>query len=216
METQFKDTGLDNIRVEACTPETLPEIKKPNKCKQSELEIACVCSHFKAIQQGLDDGDDWFVVMEDDVKILFDIDYAELLSKVGDWVELVQLFTSTPKHKYLSGKYDKGELVVPWNWKYYGTCAYIISRQGGQRLVDEFIKEGVLDFFESGDRLTADNLVYKSLKTVTSTYPLVCNNNLVNKSLIHNNHDWYHIKIMDRVKDIVNSVKAPGFCKRRF
>lgn len=220
MNEQFSKLKLDNKRVEACTPYSLPVVIKPDGCKESDFEIACLCSHMKALQMGLDSGEDRFVVLEDDVKIMFDIDYDSMVKEadrcfsVGAVADIVQMFTSTPKYKDLHNKYINGELFIEWSCKMYGTCSYMITKAGAEKIINKFIKDRIFDFSKFDGRVTADTILYKSVVTIVSTYPMFYNNNKMYKSIIHNKHNKYHIMISKIAKRMISNIECPKYCKK--
>ena len=71
MEKQFNEKNIENIRIKAETPETINffSILRHPDSNETDLEISCLISHIKAIKEGYDSGDDYFCVVEDDMKI---------------------------------------------------------------------------------------------------------------------------------------------------
>ena len=218
MVEQFKNNGLDNKRIDAYTPKKLPIILKPLNCTQSAIEISCVCSHLKAIKQGLLDGDEWFIVMEDDVDILFDIDYDSLIklatnNMTDKSIDIIQLYTSRCSDYCINKNYNN-KLFIPWDNKMKGTCGYIINKYAAKKLLNMFVRNGIFDFYNIDDKLVADYVIYKYLNSITITYPLFSNNNYNTTSTIHASHDVYHNKITDSIKYIITNINPPEFCKK--
>ena len=87
MEEQFNKKNIDNIRIEAETPNTIKEyqIRRNEKSiEATQEELSCIISHLKAIKKGYEDGDPYFCIVEDDMvlnKINFD---KPNLSQIAD------------------------------------------------------------------------------------------------------------------------------------
>ena len=149
MEEQFKKNSLDNVRVSAITPCDFDEVledKRPLTCKhpgcvRCEYEYACISSHIKAMIEGLKDKDnDWFVVMEDDIVIPFDINYDELIRALPEEAQLVQLlilYGHTVKALY-NLSVANNTRFIKWQYLLPSTGMYIISREGAEILVGKY------------------------------------------------------------------------------
>ena len=103
MENQFKEKNIDNVRVSAITPDdfdTFLANKRPLTCKHPgcvncEYEFACISSHIKAMKEAITNtNDEWFVVMEDDMLLPYDIDYDTLIKDAPPDFEILQLCIS--------------------------------------------------------------------------------------------------------------------------
>ena len=100
MENQFKEKNIDNVRVSAITPDDFDTVlanKRPLTCKHPgcvncEYEFACISSHIKAMKEAITNtNDEWFVVMEDDMLLPYDIDYDTLIKDAPPDFEILQL-----------------------------------------------------------------------------------------------------------------------------
>ena len=111
MEKQFVDQGIENCRVSAFTPSDFPEYlnhEGPITCKYPgcttcNYEFACLMSHIKAIQAGLESGDDYFIILEDDIYLPFVIDYESIIKDMPRDTEILQmliLYGATVKSLY--------------------------------------------------------------------------------------------------------------------
>src|SRR3712207_3915455 len=80
MRAQLDSAGVAQRRVRAHTPDDLPPIALPARHEASKLQIACVASHFAALEAALADGHEAFVVMEDDMTLPFEVDFGRLLA----------------------------------------------------------------------------------------------------------------------------------------
>ena len=183
MIDQFNQLGLDHERISAVTPSQFDEVleqKRPLTCKHPgcvtcEAEFACLCSHIKAMQEGLKTGDPYFVILEDDVYMPFTIDYAGLVKDIPDDTEILQmliLFGDTvinlfKLHMHTNQRYIKWQYLLP------STGFYLISREGAQKLVDQFYNKETnkYDFSSSPYQIVADVLLYKTANTYATNHP---------------------------------------------
>ena len=160
MEKQFNSSNLDNVRISAITPDMFDDLlehKRPLSCKypgctSCEYEFACLSSHIKAMNECLKYDDEYFVIMEDDIYIPFDIDYNELLNNINKEIDIIQmmvLYDNTVKnlnihHDITSSNFIKWQYLLP------STGMYIVSKKGARKLVDMFInKNNKYDFSSS-------------------------------------------------------------------
>ena len=221
MLQQFKNFELDNFRISACTPADFDKIlahSRPLTCKYPgcvtcEFEFGCICSHIKAMQQGLETGDEYFVIMEDDIFMPFKIDYDNLVNDFPEDAEIVQMLIlygdSVEKlyefHSYTQARY------YPWQYIMPSTGLYIISKKGAQKLVDKFYDKNTkrYDFSSSPYQIVADVLLYKTAKTYVTTHPYAYPN--INMgSTIHSDHLIAQEKAIKDIKNIVkNHYKNP-------
>jgi GR25 family glycosyltransferase involved in LPS biosynthesis len=213
MDSQLTKLNIKHERINAFTPETLPTIIYPSKHKASPVEIACTTSHLKAIQKGLVDGDEWFIVIEDDIQIVFDIDFEKLI-KLHPNDGIYQLMTIGPEESQykLQNLYKENILFSKWQFSFYSTIAYLINRNTAKKLIDKHIKNNIYDF-SNDNCLVADVLIYKNANTITSTYPLYCTK-IDNKSTIHCSHQNYHSKIMTIITNFINKTEPPSFVQK--
>ena len=99
MTKQFKNNNYNNIRISAITPDmfdTVLEHKRPLSCRfpgcnNCEYEFACLSSHIKAMKECLKYDDKYFVIMEDDIYLPFNINYNELLKNINDDIDIIQM-----------------------------------------------------------------------------------------------------------------------------
>ncbi len=103
MEEQFNKKNIDNIRIEAETPNTIKEyqIRRNEKSiAATQEELSCIISHLKAIKKGYEDGDPYFCIVEDDMvlnKINFDkiLTYIKIAEECSDEpIDILQLHTN--------------------------------------------------------------------------------------------------------------------------
>jgi GR25 family glycosyltransferase involved in LPS biosynthesis len=215
MEEQFKNKSLDNVRVSAITPSDFDDVledKRPLTCKhpgcvRCEYEYACISSHIKAMIEGLKDtSNDWFVVMEDDIVIPFDINYDEMiraLPKEAQLVQLLILYGPTVKALYdLSISHNIR--FIKWQYLLPSTGMYIISREGAEILVGKYFKNNKYNFTACEYQVVADVALYSSINSFATTFPFAYPN-IALVSEIHPEHYEAHKQTYLDIKDVVNS-----------
>jgi len=201
METQFLKKNIDNIRIEAETPETIANytIIRNNESTNIPEEIACILSHLKAIQKGYDDGDDYFCIVEDDMDIL-KLDFTKLFSYINnaqlqdpDNIEMVQLFIISNIDiiklfsDYTIGNSDYKEFIIKRNGDYTSAGYYLLSRDGAKKILNKFkLSETYYDLSFS-QWTVSDNILYRAVNTYILTYPIAVSNTQY-ISTIHPHH----------------------------
>jgi GR25 family glycosyltransferase involved in LPS biosynthesis len=149
MEKQFNNLNIENYRISAITPDDFENVlvqKQPLSCNYPgcntcHYEFACLCSHIKAMQEGLKTNDEYFVIIEDDMFIPFIVDYEKLINNMPKDTEILQmmiLYGNT-----VNTLYDKLYLndihYLRWQYLLPSTGQYLISRQGAKNLSTCFI-----------------------------------------------------------------------------
>lgn len=217
MQKQFKKLCLENYRVPAVTPEDFDEClvqKRPLTCKHPgctscEYEFACLCSHIRALRMGLEKGDAWFAVLEDDVYLPFIVDYQRLIESAPPDAELIQtliLYGPTVKHLYELKKKHNLKLIK-WQYLLPSTGMYIISRKGAQKLVDMFYDKEtrMYDFSKSPYQIVADVLLYSSIDSYASCIPLAYPY-IEMGSEIHPDHLRAHASAVKDIKEVMHEI----------
>lgn len=214
MEEQFKKNSLDNTRISAITPSDFDEVledKRPLTCKhpgcvRCEYEYACISSHIKAMIEGLKDAsNDWFVVMEDDIVIPFDINYNDMIRALPKEAQLVQLLILYgPTVKTLYDIYVSHNVhFIKWQYLLPSTGMYIISREGAEILVGKYFKNNKYDFTACEYQVVADVALYSSINSFATTFPFAYPNiDLVSE--IHPEHYEAHKQTYLDIKDVVD------------
>lgn len=184
------------ICINGTTPKNLPPLRIPQRgalCA-TDREYSCLISHLRALQYALESTDDpYIMICEDDINFQwFSKDEIErhIETAPEDW-ECLQCFTNNPNVIFpLAYKYnDDGELWHPWQPRFWSTLLYIMKRESAQRLVDTF---GTFDFRSlNKGKLVADDVLYRNLRTYTTTLPLVSSNDEYG-SHIHPKHMSLH------------------------
>lgn len=185
MDNQFKQKNIDNLRISAETPETIINY---NIIRNDESittttpeEISCILSHLKAIEQGYDDGDPYFCVLEDDLDFA-NIDFSKILhyiedaqNKNNEKVEILQLYTSG--HPVVIQLYNehflKNELIVKRAESYPGAVYYLLSREGARKILDKYVLSKNNYDISYSSWTAADNIIYAAVNSFVLTYPVV-------------------------------------------
>jgi GR25 family glycosyltransferase involved in LPS biosynthesis len=215
MEKQFKKLQIENYRVSAVTPDDFDEVlvqKKPLSCNYPgcvtcDYEFACLCSHIKAMQEGLKTNDEYFVILEDDMFLPFIIDYKKLIASIPEDTDILQmmiLYGNTVLN--LFNLFKNNFNYIKWQYLLPSTGQYLISRKGAQKLVNLFYNSELnkYDFSKAKYQIVADVLLYSSVTTYATTYPY-CYPYIPMGSEIHPDHLSAHEKAANDIKYIINS-----------
>jgi len=214
MENQFQKNNIDNQRVSAFTPNDFDNIlvqKRPLTCKHPgcnscEYEFACLTSHIKAIQEGFKSGDDYFVIMEDDIYIPNKIDYDAFVKDIPKDAEIVQmliLYGGTVKTLYnLFARYDVR--FIKWQYLLPSAGMYIISRKGAEKIINLFYDDNLkkYDFSKTPYQIVADVLLYESVNSYATTLPYAYPENSLG-SEIHPDHLEAHFSAIKDIKEVL-------------
>lgn len=174
MHRQFEANNLEHYRVPAITPAEFDKVlahKRPLTCKYPgcntcEYEFACICSHIKAMQMGLEGGDEYFMILEDDIYLPFKVDYENLLKDIPKDTEILQmliLYAGTVINLY-NHYVTTGNRFIKWKYLLPSAGFYMVSRKGAQKLVDMFYNKETqqYDFSSSPYQIVADVLLYET------------------------------------------------------
>jgi GR25 family glycosyltransferase involved in LPS biosynthesis len=216
MERQFKSRGIKNKRIEAITPKDLPSVledKPPfncgypdcikNGCKDCPIEYSVVCSHLKAIKEAYDNGDEFFVICEDDIYFPFEIDIKRLMISIPAEIDIIQMMVISSGHTELfyNNFYKNKNLFIRYSPIIPSAGFYIMRRDGAKKILEKYINKetGKYDLRNCEYLKLADVLIYQSCNTIVSTFPF-CYPNINFKSQIHPDHYENH-------KDACNMIK---------
>jgi len=215
MENQFKEKNIDNVRVSAITPDDFDIVlanKRPLTCKHPgcvncEYEFACISSHIKAMKEAITNtNDEWFVVMEDDMLLPYDIDYDTLIKDAPPDFEILQLCISYGNTvEFLYNNLLLNNKLHFIKWQYLLPCAgmYIVSRKGAEKLVNKFYVNGKYDFSSCEFQIVADVALYSTANTYTATFP--CSYpNIEMGSEIHPHHLDAHQSAIIVIKNVLS------------
>ena len=215
MENQFKEKNIDNVRVSAITPDDFDTVlanKRPLTCKHPgcvncEYEFACISSHIKAMKEAImNTNEEWFVVMEDDMLLPYDIDYDTLIKDAPPDFEILQLCISYGNTvEFLYNNLLLNNKLHFIKWQYLLPCAgmYIVSRKGAEKLVNKFYVNGKYDFSSCEFQIVADVALYSTANTYTATFP--CSYpNIEMGSEIHPHHLDAHQSAIIVIKNVLS------------
>lgn len=212
MAQQFEHLSYPNTRIVAYTPKTSPPIRKPLRCKRSSKDYACIASHLKAFQTAMADSSEFFMVMEDDTVIPFQVDWPALLKTVPkDW-GILQLFVIN-KHvvtRLYRNRYRKGDLWHPWHVKHFSAGIYLIKKSAAQYLLNLFWQNDILDFSWLKYPVVIDELLYRSVTTHSLTYPTFFSK-IALGSTVHPDHVKRHAECVSRIISIQKNRDEPYF-----
>ena len=226
MNNQFYNNNIDNIRISAITPndfDTVLEHKRPISCKypncnSCEYEFACLSSHIKAMKECLKYNDEFFVIMEDDIILPFNIDYNKLINSINKNFDILQLLIlydnsiDTLSNIYIKQK----KLFFKWQYLMPSTGMYIISKKSAKFFVDTFINNNnKYNFFCFFCQIVADVLIYQSVNTICTTLPY-CYPNIDMGSEIHPDHLTAHQKAVNSIKKTIENIKEYPFVINRY
>lgn len=208
MLSWLSQENIQHHRIEAITPETLPQIivNKNYQNSNSVIELAVVASHIIAIAQAYKNGDEYAVILEDDnsSNYLYDLE-AICADAPEDW-EILQLQGCNPT---LLQRYQELHFLLEINWQRWqlfswGAGAYLINRQGMKKLLKHITmaknNQIVIDLrtLHSFQHLVADVVVYDFLRSYTSTLCLFFHDTKFD-STIHNDHVEEHHKPAEEI-----------------
>jgi GR25 family glycosyltransferase involved in LPS biosynthesis len=235
MENQFKNLEYKNIRINAITPDDFSEIledKPPyfcgnnccllNNCNDCKFEYACICSHLKAIQEGLKNGDEYFIVCEDDILIPFEIDFEKIIKNLPKDFDIFQMMVLDEEaNNFLYNHLiNTNDIYINYNpyKSFYSTGMYLITHNGASKILEKTINKISLkyDFINFNMLKQADFFLYMNVNTYTSTFPLcIPNINLISE--IHPQHLILHKKAIIKILEIMNySDKYPYIKIKKF
>ena len=203
MESQFEEKSIDNYRISAETPATIADydiIRNEGSIETTTPEeISCILSHLKAIEQGYDDGDAYFCVLEDDLE-LAKIDFGKMQKYIEDFqnknnavIDILQLFTNghPPVIQLYNEHFLKNEVIVKRHDAYPSTAYYLISREGARKILDKYVlSENKYDLSYSS-WTAADNIIYAAADAYVLTYPIAVSD-ITFGSIIHPAHLQNH------------------------
>ena len=222
MLEQFSKHNIENVRVSAFTPHDFnkylnhegPITCKYPGCTTCEYEFACLMSHIKAIQMGLDSGDEYFIVLEDDIYMPFVIDYDGLTKDIPRDTEILQMLILYGQTvKTLANFYEKTKnKYIKWKYLLPSAGMYMVSREGAKKIVDLFYKDGKYDFRHSPYQIVADVLLYETAITYATTMPYAYPHSILG-SCIHPNHIPAHKRAIVDIKEVMKN-DTPFVLKR--
>ena len=203
MEIELNKTTYKHTRFSAITPYTLPSIINDNSRKISKKEYACLCSHIFVLKQCLEYDDEWFCIMEDDMKLNTDVNFEQLIDIAPKDAEILQLFIINPGK--IDSVYKNKIKWIKWIPHVYSTGIYLINKKGIEKILNTVLNNNILDLKDIKTNYQVDHLIYPLCNTYISTYPIAIPfENLI--STINTNNTKMHKnainKILNCIKDI--------------
>jgi hypothetical protein len=172
----------------------------------SKYEKACSMSHLYAIKNAYENGDEYALILEDDVSLelshMWPYSLSELIKIKPKDCEIIQLFS-------FGHKYEKDKLFIKRD-EFKASCiAYIISRKAMKYHMNTFTDYGMKYRDESP---TADDYIYNI------PYSIYLTNNWIfqsrqNISTIHIEHEIIHVHdtLINCIPFWVFNVKLEGY-----
>jgi hypothetical protein len=215
MSAELEKTGLRNRRVAACTPDALPAFHLHRRHTATPLQLACLCSHFAAIERGLDAGEDMFMVIEDDIAQPFMVDFERLVDSAPRGWGILQLYVVNADRldAMYTRSYLRGRLWERWRAKNHSTGAYLCSRDAALELVARFRRGAAIDVRGHRGPLVADDLLYRAAATYSMTYPLYIENAEFGSTL--NSLRRLHLASHEVIRRIWSDGPSPDFATPR-
>lgn len=213
MRGQFARAGVMHRRVVGRTPHDLPRIVVAAQREPSPLQLACLASHFSALTRAVADGEEAFVVTEDDMTLPFAVDFEHLIETApADW-EILQLYVVNAErlHAMYTRSYARARLWERWRVKNHSTGAYVCSRRAAQKLLARFVRGNTIDLTAFRGFPVADEVLYRPVRTYTATYPLYIENAEFGSTL--NSLRRLHIASHDTIRKIWSVGAPPAFAR---
>jgi GR25 family glycosyltransferase involved in LPS biosynthesis len=208
MNLQFKIHDIENKRISAITPTTLHTVLEDNppyfcgypecldnKCVDCIIEYSTLCSHFEAIKAGYNSGDDYFIICEDDIFFPFKLNFDLMIKNFPPNFDIIQMMVISSGHtEYFYEKFYKSDiLLINYNPITPSAGFYLITHKGAEKLLNLYTNKETnkYNFSNCNFLKLADVLVFQSVNTFVSTFPL-CFPNINFKSQIHQHHYENH------------------------
>jgi hypothetical protein len=213
MRDQFDRAAIDHRRVRARTPRDLPRFALRARHQPTPLQLACLASHFEALGRAVCDGHEVFVVMEDDMTLPFDVDFARLAQSAPRHWEILQLYVVNAERLEVmyTRSYRRGRLWQRWTTRNHSTGAYVCTRGAAQTLLERYVRGDTVDLRGFRGFPVADEVVYRSARTYTATYPLYVENGELGSTL--DSLRRLHVASHEAIRDIWRREAPPPFAR---
>lgn len=228
-----KYKNLQTERIPAITPNDIKQYKiiASSNCKfNSELEIACLLSHLKAIFIAYKNimfditkkinSPTYALITEDDVVVLEMPEWEKLIKSAPlDW-EILQLVASGPIADYMYNNSPPGWQKYIHNT--YCAAAYLINLQGMTSILESCVPEyKSIDnwndittiYLNHNADCVADHIVFILANTYTYTVPLFNFEGI--DSTIHPHHLPMHHLTMNIISDKFNNYQQQELLKKK-
>lgn len=222
MENQFKLLNIDNKRISAITPDTISDViedKEPYLCgypdciknngKNCKYEYSTLSSHLKAIREGYNSNDDFFIICEDDIYLNFKLDFEKIIKSLPPNFDILQMMVISNGHTELfyNQFYKNNISYINYIPITPSAAFYLITHNGARRILDLYTNKttGKFNFQNCSFMKLADVLIFQSVNSYVSTIPL-CIPNIRFKSQIHEEHFDFHKKAQEKIIEIISTI----------
>jgi GR25 family glycosyltransferase involved in LPS biosynthesis len=178
------------IRINAITPNTLPNIKTNIRFDHSKDKkiLSCTASHLKAIYTAYHNNEDIVFISEDDIIFIKNINWYQLINLAPNNWDIIQLHicclpTITESYNPIY-KYDKTNTlfleiknrIIP------SAACYLINRKAMKKILEMYIPNyndnnwnniKVLDFTKHPESYAADDLIFYNTNRYVCTQILI-------------------------------------------
>ena len=217
MEKQFNDLNIENYRISALTPEDInfSKIIKNKDANSSPGEYATIISHLKAIKAGYDSGDEYFMILEDDMYVE-NIDDNKLLNIIeensdNETIEMIQIYNNS--HPFIIKMYNEeflknNKIIIKRTDNIPSAGYYLLTRKGAKKILDKFVLENNEYDLSISSWCCADNILFICSNTYIFTYPFIigCSDF---ESHLHNDHIKYH----KMANNVISNIHSINNCK---
>jgi GR25 family glycosyltransferase involved in LPS biosynthesis len=198
------NSNWNPIRVDACSPKTMPKIISPMVCFTiTPNEYACLASHLKARHTAYRNGDEYAIIAEDDAIITNDIDWNLLMSTAPSGWDILQLHTCCiPPHlnRTSLSLHSSDEVLWVQTPSIIPSAAfYIVSRSGMYKALNRFIGE---DFDKPWDQIKQLDLTPSSVSChadialFDNMHRYICTQSFVSTEKGKSTINWAHDTFM--------------------
>ena len=175
----FNSFNIQNERIEAITPNTIPKNIKLPRLKNSLLEVALCCSHIKAINEAYKQNLNYAIICEDDLEIKKKNNFNKLIESAPNNWNILQLLTNNKdciNKKYNLYKKNNKNIWSLWYKRNWSTCIYLINKEGMKTILDLYYKNNIFDFsMRLYGSIKSDILIYLGVnrkKVYTINFPI--------------------------------------------
>lgn len=183
MEELLNTNNLINIHISGIDGLNKSELDKIciKNDNITDSENACTCSHLIALKYFIENTDeDEIIIFEDDVSFeflnLIPYNWSELINHFPKKYDIIQLAVSSSLS--ITNKLVK----ISIKNKYFGTVAYLITRDKAINLLDEYFINNMIDL-KYKEMPTSDNIIISN----ENTYCIPIFSYKVSNSTIHTN-----------------------------
>lgn len=213
-DTIFNNTTKIKIEAIDGRKDDIYKYIETDETKSTNVEYACLISHFKAIHNFYNIGNygDYAIIMEDDMTLDFkkywNKSFKQIINEAPlDW-EIIQLSYIShyiPKNVYEPILYNNKNAL-------YGTGAYIIKYEVAKRFIDKLYDKIIQKYIFKNIKEPsfvyhiADHYIYSFNRTYCYKYcPFIYKYNQI--STINTNHIDFHNKSRNQIEKLLNTIK---------